>query len=76
MYADPSKIRNHTIVKVRLNEAEAQLLEALVSYTGEEKAPIVRALFLEQLRTALFGDMHSQSNSFAKEGPQMARIAA
>jgi alpha-mannosidase len=75
MYADPSKIRDN-VVKVRLNDAEAQLLDALVTYTGEQKASLIRELLLEQAHRVLFGDMHSLANSFASEVPQMNRIAA
>ena len=47
MYADPSKIRDN-VVKVRLNDAEAQLLDALVRYTGEQKATLFRHLLLDR----------------------------
>ncbi len=75
MYADPSKIRDN-VVKVRLNDAEAQLLDALVTYTGEQKASLIRELLLEQAHRVLFGDMNSLANSFTSEVPQMARVAA
>ncbi len=41
MYSDPTLIRRHT-VKVRFNEREAALVDALVTYTGEEKAAFIR----------------------------------
>jgi hypothetical protein len=75
MYADPSKIRDN-VVKVRLNDAESQLLDALVTYTGEQKASLIRELLLEQARAVLFGDMNSLANVFASEVPQLARVAA
>jgi hypothetical protein len=75
MYADPSKIRDN-VVKVRLNDAEDHLLDALVAYTGEQKATLIRELILEQAARVLFGDMNSQGNVIANEVPQMARIAA
>ena len=75
MYADPSKIRDN-VVKVRLNDAEAQLLDALVAYTGEQKASLIRELLLEQARVVLFGEMNSLGNLIESEVPQMARIAA
>jgi hypothetical protein len=75
MYADPSKIRDN-VVKVRLNDAEAQLLDALVTYTGEQKASLIRELLLEQARVVLFGDMHSVANAFVSEVPQLAQVAA
>ena len=75
MYADPSKIRDN-VVKVRLNDAEAQLLDALVTYTGEQKATLIREMLLEQAQLVLFGDMNSVGNTIENEVPQMARIAA
>lgn len=54
VYADPSLIRN-VIVNVRLNEAEAELLEAVVRYTGQQKSSLLRELFLEQARMVLMG---------------------
>lgn len=55
MYADPSKIRNR-VVKIRFNDEEGQLLDALVAYTGEQTASMVREMVLEQVRKALFGE--------------------
>jgi hypothetical protein len=75
MYADPSKIRSHTI-KIRLNDEEANFLDAFVAYTGDERAPVARELLLKQLMLALFGEDHSQASRTTKEGPELARIAA
>ena len=75
MYADPSKIRDN-VVKVRLNDAESQLLDALVAYTGEQKASLIREMLLEQARVVLFGGMNSQLFSVGSEVPQMSSIAA
>ena len=47
MYQDPSKIRNH-IVKIRLNDDEAALIDAIVNYTGEQKATLVREMLMQQ----------------------------
>jgi hypothetical protein len=54
MYADPSLIRD-VFVKVRLNDAEAELLDAIVKYTGQQKSTLVRELFMEQARLVLSG---------------------
>ena len=43
MYADPSLIREH-VVKLRLNDNEQELIDALVNYTGQQKAPLLRDL--------------------------------
>lgn len=74
MYCDPSLIRNHT-VKVRFNENEARLVDALVAYTGEQKAAFIRSLILEQAMAVLHED---QSASFAQgtRGAQAALFAA
>lgn len=48
MYADPTHIRDH-VVKVRLNDAEARLLEALAEFNHAQPAAFARELLLEQL---------------------------
>jgi hypothetical protein len=53
-YADPSLIRD-VIINVRLNDAEAELLDAVVKYTGQQKSSLLRELFLEQARLVLMG---------------------
>lgn len=47
MYADPSFIREH-VVKIRLNENEADLIDAWVKYTGQQKAVLLREMLLKQ----------------------------
>jgi hypothetical protein len=47
MYADPSQIREH-VVKIRLNDNEAGLIDAWVNYTGQQKAVLLREMLLEQ----------------------------
>lgn len=47
MYADPANIREH-VVKIRLNEREAELITAWVNYTGQQKAVLLREMLLEQ----------------------------
>lgn len=47
MYADPSLIREH-VVKIRLNDNEAELINAWVNYTGQQKAVLLRDMLLEQ----------------------------
>jgi hypothetical protein len=54
MYADPSLIRD-VIINVRLNDVEAELLEAVVKYTGQQKSSLLREMFLEQARLVLMG---------------------
>jgi hypothetical protein len=68
MYTDPRLIRDH-IVKLSFNEQEADLINAMVAYTGQQKAAFLREILLEQaslrlrdtaegdyLQAALFGE--------------------
>lgn len=55
------------MVKIRLNASEAQLIEALVNYTGEEAAPMCREMLLEQARHVLFGGMNSMQGRGGNE---------
>jgi uncharacterized protein YeeX (DUF496 family) len=48
MYADPRHIRDHE-VKVRLNEDELHLLEALAQYNQTQRAVLARELILDAL---------------------------
>jgi hypothetical protein len=69
MYADPALIREH-VVKLRLNDSEADLIEALVNYTGQQKAPLLRDLLLEQARLVLAGEANCEPARATSEGPQ------
>lgn len=75
MYADPSQIRAH-VVKLRLNDNEAALVDALVNYTGQQKAALLRDLLLEQARLVLTAGMDGASGTAQSEGPQMALFRA
>jgi len=63
MYADPAKIRSHT-VKLRLNDEEYKLVNALADYTGEQKAVLLREIILEQA-VSLIDSGNDNSNRFA-----------
>lgn len=69
MYADPALIREH-VVKVRFNDLEADLVNAWVNYSGQQKAVLLRELILEQARL----DMAAQFAQVidATEVPQLA----
>jgi len=54
-YADPSLIRD-VIIQVRLNDNEADLLDAVVKYTGQQKSTLMRELFLSSAMRVLSGD--------------------
>ena len=47
MYTDPTLVREH-VVKIRLNDREAELIDAWVNYTGQQKAVLLRDMLLEQ----------------------------
>lgn len=52
MYTDPSLVREHT-VKLSFNDREADLINAWVAYTGQQKAALLREMLLEQARLEL-----------------------
>jgi hypothetical protein len=74
MYSDPALIRKHT-VKLSFNDREAALVDALVSYTGEEKAAFIRALILDRAMEVLHAS-ESASHPSAMRGQQQMLIAA
>lgn len=65
MYTDPTQLRQH-VVKIRLNDREAELLNAWTNYTGQQKAVLLREMLLEQARLDL------EANLGLPEVPQMA----
>jgi hypothetical protein len=65
MYTDPSLVREH-VVKLSFNEREAELINAWVNYTGQQKAAFLREMLLEQARLDLEAQMGGS------EGPQRA----
>lgn len=69
MYADPSFIREH-VVKIRLNENEAELINALVKYTGQQKAVLLREMLLKQARVDM--GLEFVGLSAQQEGHQQA----
>lgn len=74
MYTDPSLIRSH-VVKLRFNDREAALVDALVNFTGEEKAAFIRSLILDRAAEVLHAD---ESAAFASvtRGAQASLLAA
>lgn len=75
MYGDPSLIREH-VVKLRLNEQESELVDAIVNYTGQQKAALLRDLALEQARMVLAGEANYRQPAAENEGPQLALFRA
>lgn len=73
MYADPALIRDH-VVKIRLNDNEADLIDAWVKYTGQQKAALLREMLLEQ--AGLDMGLNSAPASAVNEVPQLALFRA
>lgn len=69
MYTDPTFIRDH-VVKIRLNDQEAELINAWVNYTGQQKAVLLRDMLLEQARLDMAANLAPVSNQ--QEVPQLA----
>lgn len=69
MYTDPSNVRDN-VVKLRFNDSEAALIDAVVNYTGQQKAAFLRDLVLEAAQRALAGDIALGGGD--SEGPQHA----
>ena len=75
MYADPSLIRANRI-NLRLNDDEAELLDAVTNYTGQQKGALIRELLLEQARLVLSGNADYAPRALTEEGPQLALFGA
>lgn len=73
MYADPSLIRDH-VVKIRLNDNEADLIDAWVKYTGQQKAALLREMLLEQARLDMEANLGL--GSAVSEVPQLTLFRA
>jgi hypothetical protein len=73
MYADPSLIRD-VIIQVRLNDNEAELLDAVVRYTGQQKSTLMRELFLRQAMRVLSGEGDLAESERDSEPAQMSLL--
>lgn len=71
MYADPSLIRD-VVIKVRLNEKEENLLNAVVEYTGQQKSTLMRELFIESAMRVLSGQADIDASPQLFQEPQTA----
>lgn len=74
MYSDPTLIRRHT-VKVRFNDREAALVDAVVNFTGEEKAAFIRSLILDRALEVLHPEQSALS-AVGTRGAQASLFAA
>ena len=52
MYPDPKRIRKNR-VSINLDDYEAALIQALVDYTGSDRAALVRQMLIAQAETVL-----------------------
>lgn len=75
MYSDPALIRKH-VVKLSFNDNEAALVDALVRYTGDEKAAFIRGLILQRAEEVLMHDLQSALAAPGSPRSQMSLIAA
>jgi hypothetical protein len=75
VYSDPALIRKHT-VKLSFNDNEAALVDALVRYTGEEKAAFIRSLILDRAQEVLLHGVQSAAAAPGTPRSQMDLIAA
>jgi hypothetical protein len=71
MYSDPSNIRD-IVLRVRLSEAEDDLLNAVTRYTGQQKSTLMRELFIEQAKLVLAGFADVAQPGLIFEEPQKA----
>jgi hypothetical protein len=69
-FKDPSFIRD-VIIQVRLNEAEGELLDAIVKFTGQQRSSTLRDLFIRQAKLVLSGQADLGGTSFANEDAGM-----
>lgn len=61
-YTDPSFVREH-VVKLSFNDREADLINAWVAYTGQQKAAFLREMLLEQAKLDLEAQMGGSEGS-------------
>lgn len=74
-YSDPALIRKH-VVKLSLSDRESDLLEALCSYTGEQKAVLLREMVLQRAMEVMGHGSNSDSSSHQMPRPQQALLSA
>jgi hypothetical protein len=69
MYADPSLIRD-VVIRVRLNDAESDLLNAIQNVTGHQKSTLIRDLFIAGAQKVLAGEIDITPTGQLVEAPQ------
>ncbi len=71
MYSDTSLIRHHR-VNLSFNEREAELVNAVCNYTGQEKAAFIRDLVLDRVQEVM---AHMAQSAAAMPGTRDAQNA-
>lgn len=74
MYADPSLIRD-VVIRIRLNDAESELLDAIQRFTGHQKSTLIRDLFISGATKVLAGEMDITPSGALIEASQKASMA-
>lgn len=66
MYQDPKRVRR-PYARINLDEYEARLIDALVDYTGTERAALLRQLVLKEALESLgVADLHGTATMPAR----------
>ncbi len=73
-YADPALIRD-VVIRLRLNEAESELLDAIQRFTGHQKSTLIRDLFIAGAMKVLAGEMDVTPGGQVIEAPQKSLFA-
>lgn len=62
MYQDPKRIRKHR-VSINLDDYEAAVINALVDYTGTDRASLLRQMLIAQAEAVLLPTPSSMAGS-------------
>ncbi|MDP2127224.1 MAG: hypothetical protein Q8K97_07580 [Pseudohongiella sp.] len=62
MYQDPKRIRQNR-VSINLDDYEAALIQALVDYTGTERATLIRDMVVAQAQAVLMPTPQSMAGA-------------
>lgn len=67
MYQDTNRIRSNRI-SISLDNYEAKLIQALVDYTGVERAALLRQMLLSEAQELLLGNNSMAARKPCSEG--------
>lgn len=73
MYADPKRVRDHR-VSINLDAYEAALIQALVDYTGSDRASLVRKMLIAQAEASLLPVTESMAVTGARNESRIRSI--